>query len=135
MKKKFDTEIIVRPSEIDINRHVHQSAYLDYVLFARYDQMRRCYKMPMEEFFKMDYSWATKSNYIEFNKPLYLGEAIIVRTWVDEVKEKSVKVCFQILKKETLEIAAQGYGVYVLISIKTGKPEVIPDIILRKYSI
>lgn len=34
MQTKFDTEIIVRPSEIDINRHVHQSVYLDYVLFA-----------------------------------------------------------------------------------------------------
>jgi len=135
MKKKFDTEIRVRPNEVDINRHVHQSAYLDYVLFARYDQMKRCYKLPMEEFFKMGYSWATKTNYIEFNKPLFLGDTIIVRTWVDELKEKSIKVCFQILKKETLEIAAQGYGFYVMINIKTGKPEKIPDMIVQKYSL
>ncbi len=52
MTTKFDTEITVRPNEIDINRHVHQSVYLDYILFARYDQMKRCYKMSMEEFFK-----------------------------------------------------------------------------------
>lgn len=52
MHTKFDSEIIVRPSEIDINRHVHQSVYLDYVLFARWDQMKRCYKMSMGEFFK-----------------------------------------------------------------------------------
>ena len=52
MQTKFDSEIIVRPSEIDLNRHVHQSVYLDYVLFARWDQMKRCYKMSMAEFFK-----------------------------------------------------------------------------------
>ena len=51
------------------------------------------------------------------------------------VKEKSIKVCFQILKKETLEIAAHGYGFYVMINIKTGKPEKIPDMIIQKYSI
>ncbi len=135
MKTKFDTEIIVRPSDIDINRHVHQSVYLDYILFARYDQMRRCYKMPMEEFFKLGYSWATKSTYIEFHKPVILGETVIVRTWVEEIKKKSVKVRFQILKKKTEEISAEGYAAYVLIDAISGKPEVIPKEIIKKYSI
>ncbi|MGB2763948.1 MAG: hypothetical protein WBC20_06005 [Candidatus Aminicenantaceae bacterium] len=40
MPTKFDTEITVRPSEIDINRHVHQSVYMDYVLFARWVRMK-----------------------------------------------------------------------------------------------
>lgn len=135
MPTKFDTEIIVRPSEIDINRHVHQSVYLDYVLFARWDQMKRCYKMPMEEFFKRGYSWATKSAYFEFNEPLYLGDTIIIRTWVEEIRQKSVKVGFQILKKGTKKITAEGYSVFVLISAKTGKSEVIPEDIVKKYSV
>lgn len=135
MKTKFDTEIIVRPSDIDINRHVHQSVYLDYVLFARYDQMRRYYKMPMEEFFKMGYSWATKTTSIEFHKPVFLGETVIIRTWIEEIKKKSVKVRFQILKKKTGEIAAEGYAAYVLVNASSGKPEVIPEEIISKYSI
>lgn len=132
---KFDTEIIVRPNEIDINRHVHQSVYLDYVLYARWDQMRRCYKMPMEEFFKRGYSWATKSTYFEFHKPLYLGDTIKVRTWVEEIRRTSVKVCFQILKKKTEDLSEEGYFVYVLINAKTGKPEKIPPRIIKKYSV
>lgn len=135
MHTKFNSEIIVRPSEIDINRHVHQSVYFDYVLFARWDQMKRCYKMSMEEFFKRGYSWTTRSAHFEFNKPLYLGEKIIVRTWVEEIKQKSVKVCFQILKKGTEEIASEGYFVYVLINAKTGKPEIIPEDIIKIYSV
>jgi YbgC/YbaW family acyl-CoA thioester hydrolase len=135
MKTKFDTEIMVRPSDIDINGHVHQSVYLDYVLFARFDQMKRCYKMPMEEFFKMGCSWATRCTYIEFQKPVFLGETVIVRTWVEEIKQKSVKVCFQILKKEAEQAAAEGYGVFVLINMKTGMPVSIPEIALNKYSI
>lgn len=34
---KFDTELAVRPDDIDMNNHVHNSKYLDYVLAARYD--------------------------------------------------------------------------------------------------
>ncbi len=97
--------------------------------------MKRCYKMSMEEFFKKGYSWATKSTYFEFNKPLHLGDKIIVRTWVEEIKQKSVKVCFQILKKGTEEIAAEGYFIYVLINAKTGKPEIIPQDIIKIYSV
>ena len=48
--KRFDTEMMVRPDDIDMNNHVHNSKYLDYVLFARYDQMGRCYGMSMDEF-------------------------------------------------------------------------------------
>lgn len=135
MSAKFETEIIVRPSEIDINGHVHQSVYLDYVLFARYDQMRRCYKMPMEEFFKRGYSWATKSIYLEFKKSIFLGETVIVRTWIEEIRKKSVKIGFQILKKRSKEIAAEGKAVYVMISLQSGKPEFIPEDIRKKYTI
>jgi acyl-CoA thioester hydrolase/thioesterase-3 len=135
MRKKFDTEMSVRPHEVDLNGHVHQSVYFDYVLFARWDQMRRCYKMPMEEFFKRGYSWTTQSVRIEFQKPLYLGDTIIVRTWIEEIRQKSVRVRFQILKKKTENITTEGEFVYVLISAKTGRPELIPEDILEKYSV
>ena len=135
MTTKFETEITVRPSEIDINRHVHQSVYLDYVLFARYDQIRRCYKMPMEEFFKRGYTWATKSTYIEFHNPVFLGEKVVVRTWVQKIRRSSVEVHFQILKKETEVVAAEGYAVFVLINISTGKPEKISEEMIKKYSV
>lgn len=135
MGTKFETEITVRPSDIDINRHVHQSVYLDYVLFARFDQMRRCYKMSMEEFFKRGYSWTTKSTTIEFIKPVLLGEKVVVKTWIQELGTKSVKVCFQIRKKRTDEVAAEGHAVYVLVDAISGKPETIPEDIVKKYSI
>ena len=43
----------VRPDDIDMNRHVHSSRYLDYVLAARFDQMERCYKMSMQAFMEL----------------------------------------------------------------------------------
>ena len=39
----FESELTVRPDDIDMNNHVHNSKYLDYVLAARYDQMGRCF--------------------------------------------------------------------------------------------
>lgn len=133
--KKFETEMIVRPSEIDNNGHVHQSAYLDYLLFARVDQMQRCYKMPIEEFFKRGLSWATKSLSINYLKSLYMNERFIVRTWIENLGDKSVNVRFEILKPTSGTVAAEGESTYVLIDARTGKPAGLPKDIKEKFSI
>ena len=36
---RFETELQVRPDDLDFFRHVHSSRYQDYVLAARFDQM------------------------------------------------------------------------------------------------
>ncbi|MBM2845221.1 MAG: fadM, partial [Bacteroidetes bacterium] len=59
--KRFETELVVRPDDIDMNNHVHGSRYLDYVLYARFDQMGRCYGMPMDEFLKKGWNWYQKT--------------------------------------------------------------------------
>lgn len=127
--------MIVRPSEIDYNGHVHQTAYLDYLLFARVDQMRRCYKMPIEEFFKRGLSWATKSLSINYLKSLYMNERFTVRTWIESLGDKSVNVRFEILKNGSRTVAAEGESTYVLVDARTGKPASIPEDIKEKFSI
>ncbi|RRN77297.1 acyl-CoA thioesterase, partial [Pseudoxanthomonas sp. SGD-10] len=50
---KFTTEHKVRPDDIDMFKHVHNSVYLDYVLAARYEQMETCYGMSMDKFLEL----------------------------------------------------------------------------------
>ncbi|MDE3058716.1 MAG: acyl-CoA thioesterase, partial [Bacteroidota bacterium] len=97
----FETEIQVRPDDIDMNQHVHSSRYIDYVLAARYDQMERCYKMPMDEFLKLGYGWVIQVSHIEFKRPLLLGDRFLVQTSVEEMYNDGVKVSFRVVKKET----------------------------------
>src|SRR5216117_2235976 len=73
-RTKFETEMQVRPDDIDMNQHVHGSRYQDYVLAARYDQMARCYQMSMEEFIKRGLGWFTSTAHIEYKRPLQLGD-------------------------------------------------------------
>jgi YbgC/YbaW family acyl-CoA thioester hydrolase len=133
MYKRFDTELIVRPDDIDMNNHVHGSRYLDYVLFARYDQMGRCYGMPMEEFIKSGWNWYQKSFHIEFKRAITLADRIVVRTWLDSFNKADVKVGFQIYKKETMKLAAEGYFVSTLIDVQSGRAIPIPETIIQHY--
>jgi YbgC/YbaW family acyl-CoA thioester hydrolase len=135
MYSRFETELQVRPDDIDMNQHVHNSRYFDYVLAARYDQMERCYKMPMEEFVRLGYGWVVKIAHIEYKRPLGLGDRFVVRTWIETVMKDGVKVHFEIFKKENKKICCDGYFHYTMVDLKTGRAETIPAWIVERYSI
>ena len=133
--KKFETEMQVRPDDIDMNQHVHSSRYMDYVLAARFDQMARCYKMPMEEFIKLGFGWVIRTTHIEYKRPPGLGDVFIVRTWIDEVHKDGVTVHFEINKKSSGKLCCDGFFHYTMVNLKTGRAETIPEWIVEKYSI
>jgi acyl-CoA thioesterase FadM len=103
-------------------------------LFARVDQMKRCYKVPIEEFFERGYSWATRSTTINYKRPLFMDETVTVRTWIKEIKRMKVEVGFQFLKSSG-DTAAEGHSVFFLLDTKKEKPVAIPEDIIQKYSI
>ena len=132
--RKFETEMGVRPDDIDMNNHVHNSTYLDYVLHARYDQMGRCYGMPMDEFVKRGWAWYVKAAHIEYKRPLALTDRVLVRTWLDSFDDTDVRVGFEIYRKQTMKLAADGYLLNTMINIATGRSVTIPDWVINQYA-
>jgi YbgC/YbaW family acyl-CoA thioester hydrolase len=131
--KKFETELIVRPDDIDMNNHVHNSKYLDYVLFARYDQMGRCYGFPMDKFIEKGWVWYQKSWNIEFKRALNIAERITIRTWLISFEKADVTVGFQILK-DNGKLSAEGIFTSTMINATTGRAEAIPDWVIQQYA-
>jgi len=134
-RTKFETELQVRPDDIDMNQHVHGSRYFDYVLAARYEQMARCYRMSMEEFVQAGFGWFVKTAHVEYKRPLLLGETILVRTWVEDMFRTGVKVNFEIVKKANSKLSSDGYFEYTMVNLQTGRAEAIPDWIAVKYAV
>ncbi|MES2381146.1 MAG: acyl-CoA thioesterase [Bacteroidota bacterium] len=131
---KYETLLTVRPDDIDMNNHVHSSKYMDYVLFARFDQMDRCYKMSMDEFLKSGFNWVLKSAQMEFKRSLLLGETCKIITWLESMEGNSCKVCFQILKGNGKE-SYTGHFIHTMINIQTGRGENVPNWIIERYSL
>ena len=136
-KSRFETEMSVRPDDIDMNQHVHASRYQDYVLAARYDQMARCYKMSMEEFRQAGLGWYVKSAHLDYKRSLHLGDRLLVRTWVENIEGSEVKVQFEIHRRagERLKLACDGWFDYTMVNLQTARAETIPDWIFAKYSV
>jgi YbgC/YbaW family acyl-CoA thioester hydrolase len=132
---RFESELQVRPDDLDMFRHVHSSRYLDYVLAARFDQMERCYGMGMEEFLKLGLGWVVKTAHFEYKRPLGMGEHFVVRTWVESIGGSDVEVRFEIIKKAGAKLACNGWCHYALIKLDTGRAEPVPEWIAQKYAV
>jgi acyl-CoA thioester hydrolase len=134
LRTKFETEMQVRPDDIDMFQHVHSSRYLDYLLAARFDQMERFYVMPMQEFLKLGLGWVVTTSHLEYKRPLCLAERFTVRTWIEDMRATEVEVRFEMMR-ETGKAACLGWCSFAMVKLDTGRAETIPDWIRKKYAI
>ena len=131
----FISEFKVRPDDIDMFNHVHNSTYFDYVLAARYEQMETCYKMPMEEFLRLGYGWVVRSAFVDYKRPLVLGDKFTVQTEIETINPKGCRVKFEIKISKLGKIACAGWFDYIMINIADGKSVNVSDDIILRYSI
>ena len=135
MTSRFTSEIPVRPDDIDMFQHVHNSRYLDYIQAARYDQMVRCYKMSMEEFMIMGYGFVVKKAELNFKRALIMGDIMLISTQVKEFNGSDITVEFEIVNKKNEKIYCDGVMLYTMINLKTGRSEKVPEEIQTKFSV
>jgi YbgC/YbaW family acyl-CoA thioester hydrolase len=83
----FETEYRVRPDDIDMYRHVHNSKYFDYVQAARYDHMEQFYGMAMEKFSEQGFGWLVRTVNMDYKRPLFLGDYFTVATGIESITE------------------------------------------------
>jgi YbgC/YbaW family acyl-CoA thioester hydrolase len=132
---KFETVLQVRPDDIDMYQHVHSSRYMDYVLAARFDQMARCYGMPMSEFQRLGYGWFMSATQMNFKRPLGMGDEFVVRTWIESFSSIGLRVQFEIDRKPEGKRCGDGWFDYVMVSLETSRAIRIPADIRARYSI
>lgn len=131
----FESDFRVRPDDIDMFMHVHNSKYFDYVLAARYDQMERFYGMPMEEFLKSGLGWVVRTAYVDYKRALTLGDEFKVQTGILYIEAKGCRVQFEIINSKTNKVCCDGWFDYVMIDIKSGKSQKVTQAIIDRYTI
>ncbi len=131
----FETELAVRPDDLDMFQHVHSTVYLDYVLAARCDQMERFYGMAMQAFLDRGLGWVVRRSFIEYKRPLKLGGRMIIRTCVEKMHKHGVKVWFEILRLPDRKLSCEGWCDYALITLADGRATKLPEDVISMYSI
>lgn len=134
-RNTYITRLSVRPDDIDLFQHVHSSRYIDYVLAARFDQMKRCYHCGMDEFMSRGLGWVLTSTEMHFKRPLKLGDEIDVHTHLSAFEKNHAHVIFDMKNVSSGKSCCSGWAKYTLVSLETGKIVPIPDWALIRYSL
>ncbi len=131
----FETEIIVRPDDIDMNNHVHNSKYIDYIQTARFIQMRDNYKFPMEEYIAKGLNWFASEVHLEYKHELKFGDVALVKTQIGDWHGAQVTINVWVYNKTTNKIAVEGKVIYTLVSLTSGRPTRISEDIIERHKI
>ena len=131
MKPKiFEEKLIVNEKDIDFNGHVNNLRYLEWMINAAVKHSESLGFNP-ETYKKIGSTWFVKSHYIEYKLPAFLGDELVIKTWIDEVKKITSKRKYEIYKNEKL--IAFGETEWVFVDINTHRPKKIPTEIIEKY--
>ncbi len=129
----FCYKITAAKKMIDANNHVNNVVYVQLMQDAA--TAHAVYVGDTKQTsLELNYTWVTKTHFIDYIKPIFLGEEVLIKTWVEEIKMSSC------LRKYSFEnpsgkVFTRAQTVYVTIDPARQRPVPIPEKIKKLYPI
>jgi thioesterase-3 len=118
-------EIVVRPTEIDVNGHVNNAKYVEYLEWGREEWYERN-GLPYERLFELGAVTVTVNLNLNFRKECRQGELLVVLTRPERLGRTSF-ILRQEIRKRTGEVAADAVVTLVTIDPATRTSRPVPD--------
>lgn len=126
MPHVFHLPIKVIAQDIDELNHVSNIVYLRYVQDAAIGHWKT---VPQE--IASQIIWVTRRHEIDYLKPAFLGDELVVKTWVDSfVGVKSLRHC-EIMRGE--DVLARSITHWIALDAQTLRPKRITEEIVSKF--
>ena len=76
-------------------------------------------------------TWVVRSHKIEYLKPAFAGEEVTALTWVVNFRRVRSLRRYRFLRQRDNTLLARGETEWVLVDARSGRPQKIPDEIIR----
>lgn len=134
MRRVFTQPIIAPPEAIDVNGHVNNLEYLRWMQevatshstaqgwdAARYRAARS--------------SWVIRSHAIEYLRPAFAGDAILLATWIAAFGEQQSPRKYLFVRATDQKILARAETLWVYVDAVTGRPTAIPEVFRAAFEV
>ncbi len=130
--KEFFYKVKVTQNEIDFNNHLNNFYYVKWMQESGIEHSK-ANGITFETYEKLGATWFAKSHHIEYKAPAFLGDEIVVKTWISEIgKIKSIRK-YEFYRVSDDKLLATAETVWVFVDMKSGRPTPIKDEIKTKY--
>jgi acyl-CoA thioester hydrolase len=111
--------IEVKDTDIDRQGHVNNVVYVRWVQDAAVAH----WKYIIDADLKALVDWVVFRHEIDYKKPVYRNDQIVIRTWIEEVTPVTTERFCEILRGNDLELVAKARTVWCSIDLKSGRPK------------
>ena len=119
------TRIAVNDDAIDVNRHVNNLAYLRWMQDAA-TAHSAAQGWPLERYLAAGVGWFVRSHFIEYLRPAFAGETLLLYTWVTGMTGRRSPRRYLFARDEDGVAIAKAETLWVFVDFETGRPAPIP---------
>lgn len=128
------TSLLVPPSAIDVNGHVNNVQYVQWMQEAAMAHSAAL-GWPTERYLALGRTWIIRSHTIEYFHSAYAGDSIEVLTWVaDFHKIRSLRK-YKFFRPADNTVLATAATVFIFCDLATGRPISIPAEVQLAYTV
>lgn len=130
----YTHQLTVTDAEIDRWGHVNNRVYLRWMETAAVDHSS-ANGWPPERYEQLGCGWVARSHHIDYLKPAFAGDVVLVRTWVDGFKRVSSVRRYHIRRPSDGALLATAETNWAFVDLKTFAPTRIPAIVGDSFPI
>jgi acyl-CoA thioester hydrolase len=129
----YTDEFTVPATAVDRNGHVNNVMYVQWmqdVAVRHYDAIGGT--APTQA---AGATWVVREHRIEYLRPAFAGEQIVVQTWVVDIRRARSLRRYRFVRKSDGRLLVRGETDWVLIDVATGRPRKIPEEIASVFTL
>jgi acyl-CoA thioester hydrolase len=132
----FEWNYTVADLDLDDLGHANNVSYLKWTQSAAMAHST-AQGWPTEAYLELGCGWVVRTHFIEYLVPAMLGDRVIVRTWVADMKKVTSLRCFRIVTTRLGEerILARAETNWAFVDYRTGVPKRIPTQVSSAFEI
>jgi acyl-CoA thioester hydrolase len=134
MPAVFEYPHQVTQNEIDGVGHVNNLAYLRWMQDAAVAHSA-AQGWPSKAYYELGQGWVVRSHFIEYLVPAFLGDEIVVRTWIAEMKRVTSIRRYELMRTTDGKQLAVAQTNWAFVRFSTLQPCRVPPEVLNAFEI
>ncbi len=132
MPAVFHYPHVVTEEEIDALGHVNNLCYLRWVVEAAVAHST-AQGWPPERYVAQGAGWVARSHFIRYLQPAFVGDRVVVQTWVSHFKKVTSLRKYRIVRPADQAVLAVAETDWAFVSLREQKPRRIPAEVAQSF--
>ena len=133
MPQIYQYKLTVPDNAVDVNGHANNIEYLRWMQDAAvlHSDVQGCTKATIDT----GATWVVRTHHIEYLKPAFAGENIIVLTWVSDFRRVQSLRKYRIIRIEDNTVLVEGETNWVFVDAQTGRLRSISQDVMLTFKV